>query len=196
MKTYIKEILAKRKKLPENEYSFYSDEICKKIIGLKEFKETKKVLLFYPYLGEVNILPVAKQALKDGKEIYFPIVTGETDMEFVKVNDFNEFKEGYKGIKEPIGTVIFQKEESEDKPVMILPGSVFDLWGNRCGYGKGYYDRYLSECYDNIVKIGVCFSLQMMDEIPDVKPTDIPMDYVINEERIIIRSVKIDGNVK
>lgn len=196
MKTYIKEILAKRKKLPENEYSFYSDEIYKKIIGLKEFKETKKVLLFYPYLGEVNILPVAKQALKDGKEIYFPIVTGETDMEFVKVNDFNEFKEGYKGIKEPIGTVIFQKEEFEDKPVMILPGSVFDLWGNRCGYGKGYYDRYLSECYDNIVKIGVCFSLQMLDEIPDVKPTDIPMDYVINEERIIIRSVKIDGNVK
>ena len=185
MKTYIKEILAKRKQLPENDYFTYSNEICKKIVGLKEFKEAKKVLVFYPYLGEVNILPVVENALKDGKEMYFPKVTGETDMEFVKVNDLNEFEEGYKGIKEPVGTVFFQIEKSDEKSVMILPGSVFDIYGNRCGYGKGYYDRYLSDCFEDMVKIGVCFSLQMLDKIPDVKPTDIPMDYVISEEKII-----------
>lgn len=195
MKTYIKEILDKRKRLSENEYSSYSDAICKKIVDLKDFKETKKVLVFYPYLGEVNILPVVENALRDGKEVYFPKVTGETDMEFVNAKSLNEFEEGYKGIKEPTGAVCFQKDKPEEKPVMILPGSVFDLCGNRCGYGKGYYDRYLSDCFEDIVKIGVCFSLQILDKIPDVKTTDIPMDYVINEERII-RSGQIDGNVK
>ena len=92
------------------------------------------------------------------------------------------FIEGYKGIKEPIGEGVFDKHNICEPTLMILPGSCFDLSGNRMGYGKGYYDRYLEECYDKICKIGVCFSLQLLDEIPDVKATDIPMDYIICEK--------------
>ena len=73
------------------------------------------------------------------------------------------------------------KEHIEGKTIMILPGSAFDQYGNRAGYGKGYYDRYLEKCFDKIVKVGVCFSLQMLEKLPDVKTTDIPMDFIINE---------------
>ena len=69
--------------------------------------------------------------------------------------------------------------------MMILPGSAFDKSGNRAGYGKGYYDRYLEDCHNNITKVGVCFSIQMLKQLPDVKSTDIPMDYVINEENTV-----------
>lgn len=195
MKLYIKHILEQRKQLSKEDYSTFSKKICDKVAMLDEFQKSANLLFFYPYLNEVEICPLFQIALAEGKNIYFPKVTGEETMDFIKINNFNDFEEGYRGIREPKGTEIFDKHNPDSKTLMILPGSVFDDFGNRCGYGKGYYDRYLSDCFENITKVGVCFSLQMIDEIPDVKPTDIPMDYVINEEKII-RRIETDGNVK
>lgn len=195
MKTYIKEILDARGQLSKEIYKTFSKEICRKVNVLDEYKEAENLLIFYPYLGEVDVLMNAKQALKEGKKVFFPKVTGSTTMDFIKVDSLDEFEEGYRGIKEPRGNEIFDKYNICDKTIMILPGSVFDFLGNRSGYGKGYYDRYLEMCHKNITKVGVCFSLQMLDKIPDVKTTDIPMDYVINEKNII-RGVNENGNVK
>lgn len=188
MKTYIKDILNKRKQLSKEVYVFLSENICHKIETLKEFQMAENVLFFYPYLGEVNILPLAKKTLETGKNVYFPKVISDTEMNFIKVRNLDDFNEGYKGIKEPKEGEIFDTEHILTKTVMILPGSAFDISGNRAGYGKGYYDRYLSDCYKNITKVGICFALQMLTEIPDVKLWDIPMDYVINEETIIRRN--------
>lgn len=187
MKTYIKEILQNRKALNKADYVDFSEKICKKTEALKEYQEAENVLVFYPYLSEVDILPLVLRAHKAGKKVYFPKVTGETTMEFVLVNTLEEFSEGYKGIKEPNGTILFDKKAGFKNSCMLAPGSVFDRFGNRCGYGKGYYDRYLMDCYENITIIGICFSLQMLEKIPNVKPTDIPMDYVINEVETIRR---------
>lgn len=185
MKTYIKEILNKRKNIPNQEYTVFSEQICQRLVNLKGYQEAENVLAFYPYSGEANILPFVLKAFSEGKKVYFPKVTGETTMEFIKVTSLDDFSEGYKGIKEPIGDTVFDKGNAEGKTCMIAPGSAFDKQGNRCGYGKGYYDRYLEECYKNITKVGVCFSIQMMEKIPEVKETDIPMDYVINENETI-----------
>lgn len=187
MKTYIKEILDKREHLDNDNYAMFSEAICEKVKAFDEYKQAKTLLIFYPYNGEVNIIPLVQNAIAEGKNVYFPKVLGSTNMDFFKVSDMTEFTNGYKGIKEPIGKIIFDKNCIDDKTVMILPGSVFDLSKNRCGYGKGYYDRYLSDCYEKIVKIGVCFSLQMLDSLPteDIKVTDVRMDYVVNENEVI-----------
>lgn len=185
MKTYIKEILTKRKSISELEYVQRSKDICQAILSLEEYRKAENVLAFYPYSKEADILPVVLNAFSDGKNVFFPKVTGETTMEFVKVISLEEFSDGYKGIKEPLGEIYFDKVGTKEKTCMLVPGSVFDKHGNRCGYGKGYYDRYLADCHEKIFKIGVCFSIQMMDEISDMKKTDIPMDYVINEKESI-----------
>lgn len=184
MKTYIKEILERRKSLLKEEYVSYSEKICKKAEALEAFKNADNLLIFYPYSGEVNVLPLAIKFLSKGKNVYFPKVTGETTMDFIRVENPDDFFDGYKGIKEPKGNEIFDKHNINNKTIMILPGSAFDFLGNRAGYGKGYYDRYLEACYTHITKVGVCFSLQMLERLPDVKTTDIPMDYVINEKTI------------
>lgn len=185
MKTYIKEILNKRKNITNQEHTVFSEKICQKLMKLEEYQSSENILVFYPYLGEADILPFVLKAFEDKKKVYFPKVTGETTMEFIKVTSLDKFFEGYKGIKEPVGDIIFDRYSVKRKTCMLAPGSAFDKHGNRCGYGKGYYDRYLADCYQNITKIGICFSLQMMDKIPDVKETDIPMDYVINENETL-----------
>lgn len=186
MKTYIKEILQKRNQIMENDYKQYSKEICNNLCKIDAFINAETLLVFYPYLNEVDILPLVMKALNEGKKVYFPKVTSDTEMEFVLVSNMEQFSSGYKGINEPIGTEIFHKDSVENNICMLVPGSVFDENGNRCGYGKGYYDRYLMNM-EKITKIGVCFSMQIIKEIPEVKPTDIPMDYVVTEKRIIRR---------
>ncbi len=187
MKTYTKEILEKRKQLSAEKYNSFSKQICQSIEKLDEYQNAENILMFYPYLNEADVLPLLDNAFKEGKQIYFPKVLDAVSMEFIKINSLDEFEEGYKGIKEPKGNVIFDKQNIHSPTIMILPGSVFDTFGNRSGYGKGYYDRYLEACHMCITKVGVCFSLQMLPQIPDVKSWDIPMDYVINEDAVITR---------
>ncbi len=188
MKNYIKESLKRRNELTQQERDRYSTEICKKILTMDVFIAADILLAYYPYRNEVDILPVVDKAMLLGKKVYFPIVTSDTTMDFVRINRLCDFSIGYKGIKEPIGNDILKvKEVSEQPCCMLVPGSVFDRKGNRCGYGKGYYDRYLAT-NDFITKLGVCFSVQMMNDIPDVKTTDIPMNYIMNEVETINKS--------
>lgn len=191
MKTYIKEILDIRKNLDNTLYQMYSEQICEKIRSIKEYQTAKNVLFFYPYQKEADILPLAKECLSLGKNVYFPLVTSHTTMEFYKITSLDEFVPGYKGILEPKRTVPFIKEQKAETSCMIVPGSVFDKEGNRCGYGKGYYDRYLSDCFHSITTIGIGFSFQRIDKIKEVKQTDIPMDYIVNEKEVF-RSKKMD----
>ncbi len=188
MKAYIKEILHERNQIPENQYQAFSEKICESVLKLNEYQECDNLLIFYPYLGEVNVLNIAENAILRRKRVFFPKVTGDTTMDFIEVSALDDFDKGYKGILEPLGTALFDKQNILTKTVMILPGSAFDYNGNRAGYGKGYYDRYLEGCHTKITKVGVCFSLQMLKHLPDVKATDIPMDYVINEEMTVRRS--------
>ena len=41
--------------------------------------------------------------------------------------------------------------------LMIIPLLAFDQQGNRVGYGKGFYDRYLTKCKKDVIKIGISY---------------------------------------
>lgn len=69
---------------------------------------------------------------------------------------------------------------------IFIPGIAFDLTGNRIGYGKGYYDIYLSNygSMDNIHTIAPAFEFQIVDFILTEKH-DVPVNIIVTEERII-----------
>ncbi len=65
--------------------------------------------------------------------------------------------------------------------MVLVPLLAFDLRGYRVGYGKGFYDRFLTG--KNIKKIGLSF-FEALDEITDVNDQDVKMNYCITPERI------------
>lgn len=89
--------------------------------------------------------------------------------------EFNAF-----GIAEPIGTELVQPEEID---LVIIPMLAFDRKGNRVGYGKGYYDRFLCRCRRDCLKVGLSF-FDPVDEISDVHPGDVRLDMCLTPERI------------
>ena len=67
--------------------------------------------------------------------------------------------------------------------VVLIALFAFDDKGNRIGYGKGMYDRFLSKCPGNTIKIGLSF-FDSVDEISDVNEFDVPLDYAVTPSKV------------
>ena len=71
----------------------------------------------------------------------------------------------------------------ENIDVVLLPMLCFDLAGNRVGYGKGYYDRFLAECKPDVQKIGLCLA-DPIKLIEDASMHDIKMDICVTPGKV------------
>lgn len=102
-------------------------------------------------------------------------------LDFYKVKSWQEFTTSNWGVPEP--------NPSASEPVslhhcqaVLVPGVVFDCKGHRLGYGKGFYDRALAT-YSGL-KIGVCYSVQVVSEELQSMEHDVRMDAVVTEKFI------------
>ena len=176
------------------------------VSGECDKSDGRKVLCFYPLTGEVDLRRLYDELLTAGAELYFPKTNpNDCSMEFYRVDSLKDFSEGQYGVMEPVyvdegrkyqgNTGCFNventvnkesftgdKERLEDnKDIIICPGVIFDKNGNRGGFGKGYYDRYLMR-YD-LTKIAVAFEFQVYDEI-NTNEWDVPMDMLVTERNV------------
>ncbi len=75
--------------------------------------------------------------------------------------------------------------------LVLVPGVAFDVYGNRMGYGKGYYDRYFSGEFSG-ARIGVCYDLQMAEYLP-TDQYDVPLPYLVTESGLqVVKQREID----
>ncbi|MDN3657592.1 5-formyltetrahydrofolate cyclo-ligase [Ferruginibacter paludis] len=116
-------------------------------------------------------------------KLLYPVMMNDQnqcEMQAVLVDDDSYFETNKYGIDEPVGCTAVPASEIE---LSIIPLISFDKTGNRVGYGKGYYDRFLNKCSPKSIKIGFSY-FDAIDVIDDVNPYDIRLDYCITPERI------------
>ncbi len=158
---------ARRNLLSAKDRQLYSQIIQEKALTLLQGK--KKVALYISMGNEVDTSFLLKQ--KD-LDLYVPRVENGT-LHFYPYCSKQLGKSDF-GVLEPIPG----KEVSiADMDVVLVPLSAFDCHGNRCGYGKGYYDCVLKEAK---LKIGLAFQAQEVDFIA-CESQDIPLDDVLTE---------------
>jgi 5-formyltetrahydrofolate cyclo-ligase len=95
-----------------------------------------------------------------------------TDNTKIKKNSYN--------IPEPIDGIEIKSEQLQ---VVFLPLLAFDNFGNRIGYGKGFYDRFLAGCKLETLKIGLSF-FKAEDEILEASEVDIKLDYCVTPNQV------------
>ena len=166
-KAYLRrEMIEKRKKL-----DLKNGEMFSKIIKeLDCYKNARTVMLYMPIKGEADVTGL----LGDKKVFLTPVTEGE-DIYAVL---FGETEKGAFGVPEPKDKTPFDKTKID---LVLVPGVAFDKTGNRTGYGKGYYDRFLKDM--KAFKIGVCHSFQLTDELI-VEEHDVKMDMIVTESGI------------
>lgn len=91
-----------------------------------------------------------------------------------------EMKMNSYGILEPAAGEIIYPEEID---FVLLPLLAFDNRGYRVGYGKGFYDKFLSECRPDVLKIGLSY-FDPVEEITDINEFDIGLNYCITPNDI------------
>ena len=149
--------------LPADVKADYDKKICDALLQLVSFRHSETILMYAPLEGEIDVMPIAVKALEMGKKVAFPRCVEEPrNLDFKYVSSLEELKSGSYSIAEPTEDMESVKDYS--KSICIIPGVVFDEWGYRVGYGKGYYDRFLGRYGET--RIGLVYSDFILDRIP------------------------------
>ncbi len=138
---------------------------------------SNNLLIYYPIKSEPDTLLLIQKAVEDGKNVYLPKVTGDT-MFFYKIKELKNFKIGAFNIPEPETENPYLFNDA----VCVVPGLAFDKSGNRLGYGKGYYDRFLFD-KNYIITVGFCPKCNFFQNLP-TDENDISMKYIIADNEI------------
>lgn len=175
-------ILIIRNSLDKEVKEAMDDKIYNKLITSNLYIKAKNIFIYLSFGSEIQTNNIITKALRDGKEVYIPKVYKKNKlMKAVRLKSFNDLKENSMGILEPIDDSNYIDKREID--LILVPGVVFDLNGNRIGYGGGYYDRYLQDIKEIRNKVVLAYDLQIVDSInPDIH--DIAFDYIITNTRL------------
>jgi len=96
------------------------------------------------------------------------------------LTDNTKIKKNQYGIPEPVDGIEVPVSKID---VIFVPLLAYDLDGNRVGYGKGFYDKFLSKCKPEALKIGLSF-FEPEDKIIS-SPNDVRLDYCVTPSATI-----------
>jgi len=171
-----KKMLSERDALAQKDLESMSGAIMERLFLRPRFAEARVVAFYVPKGKEVHTLAMIKAALAAGKEVVVPVTDHE--MRFCRFTSFEELAPGKYGIPEPRACF----PPSREPDVVVVPGVSFGLCMHRLGYGKGYYDRYLSK--SPAYRIGICFDFQVVEKLP-THENDERMDEIVTDKRVI-----------
>ena len=177
------EYRAKRKALDPEVKAQMDAAVCKRLATLVSVRYASEILSFSPLAGEIDVAEFNQFVLDSGKRLYLPrCVKGTPEMNFHLVSGMDELSRGSFSINEPSADAPIWNEQSGVSCAVIIPAMSYDRRGYRLGYGKGYYDRYLSD--KDAVKIGICYTDFIAEHIPNGR-FDLAVDIIVTEKGII-----------
>jgi 5-formyltetrahydrofolate cyclo-ligase len=177
--------LTKRKALSSEEIRQKSQQVCDVFFQEIDLKSVRYLHIFLPInkQNEIDTFLIIRRLEKE-----FPlikIVVSRSIFESFEMQHFvleeSKLTENKWGILEPSGEG--EEIKSEKIDLVIIPLLIFDKQGNRIGYGKGFYDRFLQKCSPNALKVGICLE-EPVEQIEDLNEFDVKMDVCITPNRI------------
>jgi 5-formyltetrahydrofolate cyclo-ligase len=181
-----KHYLSKRKAISSEEIVIKSQQIADLFFQNFELSKVKYLHIFLPIIkhNEIDTWLIIRYLQLNFSEINIvipKIIPENSTLEHYLFNEKKLIKNTW-GILEPLG-------ENQKKilptqiDLVIIPLLIFDKNGNRVGYGKGFYDRFLQKCKPETLKIGLCLE-EPIENIEDVNEFDVKMDFCITSTRI------------
>lgn len=188
-----KEILEKRDSIPVAERKKKDKLIKFNLFNLSEF-EMAKILLFYvSFRSEVDTISMIEESLQVNKRIIVPKVNKGTHLlRLYEIKDLKELSRGFMGIPEP-NLPDDRIRDIKDIDLSIIPGIAFDHYGNRLGYGTGYYDILFSNTKYKIPIVALAYEEQIIDSIP-YESHDIKVDIIVTDKQIIRFNIQDSKN--
>jgi 5-formyltetrahydrofolate cyclo-ligase len=132
-------------------------------LPIEEQKEVNTEFILHLLSGKDKEIVISKSDFATREMTHFLL----TDNTKIKKNEYN--------IPEPVDGLEVPATKID---VVFVPLLAFDKKGNRVGYGKGFYDKFLAECKPETIKIGLSF-FEPEEKISDVFESDVLLDYCV-----------------
>jgi 5-formyltetrahydrofolate cyclo-ligase len=137
-------------------------------LSIEEQKEIDTEFILHVLQGKDKEIVVSKSDFTSLEMTHYLL----TDNTKFKKNKYNILEPLY-GLEVPVAKI----------DVIFVPLLAFDIKGNRVGYGKGFYDKFLAKCKPETVKIGLSF-FEAEEKIEDVSENDIQLNYCVTPNNI------------
>jgi 5-formyltetrahydrofolate cyclo-ligase len=168
-----------------NDRMAHSAAIGRHVTGLEEYAAAETIAWFVGVKSEVMTLPMIADALAARRRVALPWV-GPDGLCLALVGSLEEVAPAPFGLLEPRDDIrqdLARQVAPDRVDFYVVPGVAFDRDGGRLGHGKAYYDRLLAQARADATLAGLCFEVQLVDQVP-MAEHDIPMNYVVTEKRV------------
>jgi 5-formyltetrahydrofolate cyclo-ligase len=134
---------------------------------------------YAPIRREADPMPLLQVLADRGLTLALPCLKENRTLTFRTWHPGDVLRTNRLNIEEPLPNA------QEVKPDMFLmPLVAFDEYGQRLGYGGGYYDRLLGEkTYERARRVGYGYEFQKVDRLPR-EAHDATLDYVVTEAKL------------
>jgi 5-formyltetrahydrofolate cyclo-ligase len=185
MRTRIERVLAG---MDAGELQERSAQVALRFQDLRSWREAQVVLCFLSMPGELDSTTLIEAAHAAGKRVAVPRIQKD-DIRFVILPPrAGTLPRDRWGIPVPRSEWEPLALHGGTRMLVATPGLAFDRAGNRLGRGKGYYDRFLAGARSalgrDITAIGLCFSEQLVEEVPHTE-RDQRLDGVVTENESV-----------
>jgi len=171
-----------RKKLTKEDIEVQSLAIANQLLHLNIWHKTY-FHLFFTIEEQKEVATEFILHILQGKDKEIVVAKSDfatLEMTHYLLTDNTKFKKNEYHIPEPVDGLEVPTSKID---VVFVPLLAFDAKGNRVGYGKGFYDKFLSECSAETIKIGLTF-FESEKLIEDAFEDDIPLNYCVTPEKI------------
>ena len=171
---------SKRNEMPEHIKLNMDSEIQSRFLTLRQYAKCDTVFTYVSKDLEVDTYAIIRAAWANGKKVAVPKCIEDSKMDFYYIESMDDLEDGSFGVKEPVESKC-KKVADLSRGLCIVPGLSFDAEGYRLGYGKGYYDRFLSKFGGETV--GLCYSNCIKWKLPHGK-YDRAVDVIVTDRYI------------
>ena len=171
-----------RRDMPEALKKSRDKSIFSKLVNLEAYKNSSVVLTYVSTEIEVDTIEFINYALNDNKIVAVPkCVDGTRDMIFYIIKSVGDLESGAFSVLEPVPEKCRELCEF-DGAFCIVPALVYDRYGYRLGYGKGYYDRFLS-AHPNMHRVGIGYCCCTVTKLIHGK-FDVSVNTLVTEKYV------------
>jgi 5-formyltetrahydrofolate cyclo-ligase len=178
--TIRREVRSARRALSADVIAAAAAAVAVRARGFDPFRNATAVLAYLPHDNEVPTAALIEATLRRGQRIYLPRMgLREEIVCWAPGEPLRASAAG--GVLEPAAG---HATVPAAPAIAFLPLVAWDERGTRLGRGGGFYDRFFARLPEVFVRVGLAYELQQRPQLPR-DPWDVPLDFIITEQRIV-----------
>jgi len=173
-----------RDALPAGRAAAWSELVERQVLASELYRGASAIVPYAAIGNEVSTSRILADAVQSGRAVFYPRVDAAAGTILARrIRDHAELVRGAYGILEPPASAELLDSKKFAKILVCVPGVAFGVEGQRLGRGGGHYDRFIGQIGREAISVGLAYSFQLLDRIPETG-LDQRLNFIVTESAV------------